>query len=357
MLRAVATSAAQVREGARLAREAGLERLSPDTQPRAVVVAGMGGSAIAGDVLAAVAGDGCRLPVVVHRGYGLPGWVGAADLVIGVSCSGATEETLSAVDEAVRRGSSLLAVGAADSPLSHRAEQARAPFVPVYADGRQPRACIWSLATPLLVAGDALGFLSAPEPALEAAAERLEQVALTCRPDSESFVNPAKSLAVDLAGSLPLVWGSGQVGPVAAYRFVCQLAENGKYPAVPGGLPEANHNQVVTFDGPFASSPAGEDFFRDRTEPDPMRLRLVLLRDPAGEHPQVARRADASREVAEDRGVDVTELAAEGGSPVERLAGLVGLLDYASVYLALLYGIDPTPVGPILELKDRIRER
>ena len=357
MLRAVATSAAQIRESAGLAAEAGLARLGDVGRPRAVVVAGMGGSGIVGDVLVAVAGDSCPVPVVVHRDYGLPGWVGAADLVVAVSCSGSTEETLSAVDEGLRRGTSLFGVGAAESPLAERAEQARAPYVAVDARGRQPRACLWALATPVLAAADALRLLSAPPEALEGAAVRLEEVAQSCRPDSEAFVNPAKELALSLAGRLPMTWGAGPLAGVAAYRFACQLAENAKMPSISGQLPEANHNQVVSFDGALAAGGDGaEDIFRDRVEePEPLGLDLLLLRDPDGEHPQVTRRADASRELAEERGIRLRELTSAGASAYERLASLVGLLDYVSVYLALVQGIDPTPVDPITALKARIR--
>lgn len=356
MLRAVATSAAQIRESADLAREAGLRHLADAGRPRAVVVAGMGGSGIVGDVLAAVAGESCPVPVVVHRGYGLPGWVGAADLVVAVSSSGSTEETLSATDEGLRRGAGLLAVGAADSPLAERATQARAPYVAVDARDRLPRACLWSLATPLLVAADALRILTLPDAALESAAMRLEEVAQACRPDHESFVNPAKALALSLAGGLPMIWGAGPVAAVVAYRFACQINENAKLPAISGTIPEANHNQVVTFDGPFVATASDDDIFRDRVEePEVMRLQLLLVRDPQGEHPQVTRRADVSRELAADRGMRVQELVAEGSSPVERLASLVGLVDYASVYLALLQGIDPTPIESITALKHRIR--
>jgi glucose/mannose-6-phosphate isomerase len=356
MLRAVATSAAQIRESADLARAADLGRLGDAGRPRAVVVAGMGGSGIVGDVLAAVAGESCPVPVVVHRGYGLPGWVGAADLLIAVSSSGATEETLSATDEGLRRGVGFMAVGAANSPLAERAAQARAPYVAIDARGRLPRACLWSLATPLLVAGDALRVLSLPGDALEAAAARLVDVAQACRPDRESFVNPAKALALSLPGSLPMIWGAGQVAAVAAYRFACQINENAKLPAMSGMIPEANHNQVVAFDGPLAAGAPDDDIFRDRVEEAAApRLQLLLLRDPAGEHPQVTRRADASRELAADRGMRVQELVAEGSAPLERLASLVGLVDYASVYLALLQGIDPSPIDSITALKRRIR--
>jgi glucose/mannose-6-phosphate isomerase len=118
MLRAIASSAAQVRESAAASVEAGISRLSDEGLPRAVVVLGMGGSGIAGDVLNALVGPESPVPVFVHKGYGLPRWVGAADLVIAVSCSGGTEETLSALEAAVRRGCRALVIGAPESPVA-----------------------------------------------------------------------------------------------------------------------------------------------------------------------------------------------------------------------------------------------
>ena len=135
ILRQVASSAAQVREAARSAAEAGLDGLAAGGRPRAIVITGMGGSGIAGEVLAAVAGPGCPVQVTTVHDYRLPGWVGAADLVIAVSCSGATEETLSAAEEAVRRGCRLLGVGSQDSPLARLAEQASAAFIGVKPSG------------------------------------------------------------------------------------------------------------------------------------------------------------------------------------------------------------------------------
>jgi glucose/mannose-6-phosphate isomerase len=210
---------------------------------------------------------------------------------------------------------------------------------------------------PLLVVAARFGLLDlgVDESALEAAAVQLESMAALCGPDRESFVNPAKSLAAELAGSLPLVWGTGQVGPVAALRMVCQIAENAKLPAIAGSLPEAHHNQVVSLDGPLAGGSSDDDLFRDRVEDDePLRLRLLLVRDDDGEE-EAKRRAHVSADVASARGVPVSVLGAQGDSAVERLASLVGMLDYASVYLGLSYGIDPTPIGPIDELKHALR--
>ena len=347
MLRQVASSAAQVRTAVLATQEVDLGQIADAGRPRAVVVTGMGGSGVAGDILAAVSGPGCPVQVTAVHDYQLPAWVGAADLVIAVSCSGATEETLAASAEAVRRGCGLIGVGGRDSALAELAKQAHAPFIGVQSAG-MPRSTLWALSVPLVVVASRLGLIDVPASDYEAAAAELERISHLCRPGSETFVNPAKLLALDLAGTLPMIWGTSPLAGVAAYRFACQLNENAKYPAVHGMLPEANHNQVVTFDGRFAGGPDGA-----ATSLPPVPLRLVLLRD-SHEHPQVARRREESARLAAGRGIEVTELAAAGGGPLERLASLVQLIDYATVYLAIAQGIDPGPVATIAELKARI---
>jgi glucose/mannose-6-phosphate isomerase len=353
VLRQAASAAAQVRTSARVTAETDLGAVISAGRPRSIVVTGMGGSGVAGEVLAAVCGPGSASPVIAQHDYRLPGWVGAADLVIAVSCSGTTEETLSAAEEAVRRGCPLLGVGGAGSPLALLAEQARAPFIPVQPAG-MPRFTLWGLAVPLMVIADWLGVAEIPGSALETAAADLERVSHLCRPDSESFVNPAKTLALELDGTLPMVWGTSPLTGVAATRFACQLNENAKYPAIPGVLPEANHNQVVVFDGPFAPWSGTGPVVLDDEDPRPaVPLRLVILRD-SQEHPQVARRREVSAELAEQHGIGVSELAADGETPLQRLAGLLQLIDYASVYLGIAIGVDPGPVSVIGDLKERI---
>src|SRR4051794_21323976 len=316
MLRQVASAAAQIREARLRTVEAGIDALAGGGRPRAVVVAGMGAAAISGDVLAAVCGAGCPVPIVTVRAYQLPGWVGATDLVIAVSCSGSTEETLAVAVEAVRRGSRLLCVGAEGSALADIAAQASAPFVPVRSVG-QPRATLWGLTVPLLLAARAIGIVDFSDDVLEGTAKRLEEISHRCRPSSESFVNPGKQLAGELAGAVPMVWGTSALAGVAAYRFACQFNENAKYPCVYGELPEADHNQVVAFDGPFGGFSAGraqhdvDDFFRARVDDvdeldDKPHLHLIVLRD-VEEHPQVARRREVSAELARARGVPLTE--------------------------------------------------
>ena len=152
-----------------------------------------------------------------------------------------------------------------------------------------------------------------------------------------------------------MVWGTTPIGAVAAYRMACQLNENAKLPVVSGAFPEVNHNQVVALDGAFVGGD-NHDIFHDSVNdgPGPMTLRLVLLRD-VEEHVKEAQRADISQDLAERRGIPVDVVSAIEGHPVVRLASLIGLVDWASIYAAIALGIDPTPIGPINELKARLR--
>ncbi|GAA0384493.1 MULTISPECIES: SIS domain-containing protein [Micromonospora] len=362
MLRHTASAGAQVRESAALAAEANLSMLADDGRPRAVVIAGIGTAGRTGDVLATVAGPRCPVPVIAHRSAGVPGWVGAADVVIAVSASGRSPEALGAAEAAHRRGARLVAVGPADSQLQSLAERARAPFIPV--PRRAPaRASLWGLTVPVLLAARALGLVKVNEADLAETAARLDADADRCRPTAESFVNPAKSLALGLAGSIPIVWGSSPLASVAARRFGDTLSANARYPVVTGALGEAGRGRVGLLDGVFGGLAEGErDIFADPEEstPDGTRLRLVLLRDGGlnaeddADEPLAVeeRRADAVQTLAERRGVRCDVVTAEGGSALERLASLVAVPDFASIYLALAHGLDPMAVPAITEMKE-----
>jgi glucose/mannose-6-phosphate isomerase len=389
MLRQAASSAAQVRTALRACAETDLSGLSAESRPRAIVVVGSGGaggSAFAADALAAICGPGTPVQVTSVSGWHLPGWIGAADLVIAVSRSGHTAETVALAAEAARRGCHLMAVGAPSSPLEDLTAQARGAFVPVTTVGAA-RVMPWSLTVPLLVCATRLGVARIDDAAYEEAAAAMEDVSFRCRPSSESFVNPAKALALDLVGRLPVIWGGSPISAAAGRRFASQLAANAKYPAVFGLLPEAGHDQVAMFDGPYAppaepAFPAAEDLghgtlgdsafgdsafgngsFTDDFEsfdndpdldgltPDQASLRLVLLADPAGEHPAVERTRTAAASLARARGIDVSDIAMDG-DPLRRLAGTVQLLDYTSVYLGIAGGIDPLAIAAIKDLRD-----
>jgi glucose/mannose-6-phosphate isomerase len=379
-LRQVASSAAQVRTALRSCLETDLSAFTPDARPRAIVVAGLGGSGLAGQMLGAVTGLSSPVQVVTAPAERLPGWVGAADTVIAVSCSGKTAETLAIATEAARRGCRLAAVGATDSPLHRIAEQARAPFIPVVPSGPPssilPRSMLWGLAIPLLVIAERLGVARIGPDVYERTASRLEEVSHQCRPASESFVNPGKSLALDLVGTLPVVWGTSVLSGVAARRFAGQLSENAKYPAIAGALPEAALDQIAAFDGPFAPGarpparaaesepPAADlpdlpswDMDYDDAHQDPVPgftpLRLVLIAD-SGPDQRVAAQQAAITELAAQRGIGLSELAMDDEHPLVRLAGVIQLADYASVYLGIASGIDPGQTAVIRDLSARM---
>ena len=261
-------------------------------------------------------------------------------------------------------GARLVAVGAPDSPLQSVAHRARAPFVPVPRRG-PARATLWGLTVPVLLAGRALGLVKVNEADLAEAASRLDVDAEACRPTAEAFVNPAKSLALDLANSVPVIWGSSPLAAVAAGRFADMLSANARYPAVAGSLGEVGRGRIGLLDGVFGGlAEADRDIFADPVAGDgeegPTRLHVVLLRDGGltaeGEdtgEPQAVeeRRADAVVALARRRGVRCTVLTAQGGSALERLASLVAVPDFASVYLAIAHGLDPLAVPAVSELK------
>lgn len=360
MLRATASAGAQVRESAALAAEANLTALADEGRPRALVVAGVGTAARTGDVLATVVGPRCPVPVLSHRSTGVPGWVGAADVVVAVSASGRSPEALGAADAAARRGARLVAVGAPDSELQSVAERARAPFIPV--PRRAPaRASLWALTVPVLLAARTLGLVKVNEADLAETAARLDADADRCRPGAESFVNPAKALALDLAGAIPIVWGSSPLATVAARRFGDVLSANARYPVVSGALGEAGRGRIGLLDGVFGGlGEEDRDIFADPGEESgATRLRVVLLRDgglledDGGEPSAVEeRRAEAVQKIAQRRGVRCSVVTAEGASALERLASLVTVPDFASVYLALAHGLDPVAVPAITEMKE-----
>lgn len=361
LLVALAGAGAQVREAVVRSEEARVCDIADGDRPRSVLVASLGGSALVADVLSLLAGAGSPLPLSVRRSPPLPGWVGPLDLVVAVSLSGRAHGPLALAAEAGRRGSRLLTVGAAGSPLADVCAKARGVHVPVGTRAGGPpssRAGLWALLVPVLRAMHALGAVDVPDAALAATADRLDAEAEGCRPASETFVNPAKALAVQLAGTVPVVLGDGPVTAVAARRAAAMLARTARTPAVHGSLPDDASEVVATFDGPFST---GKDNLFDDPflDGESTALRLLLLREPApepGTDPEQAfdraALADRVREMAEDVGVKVTELAAEPGHDLERLAGLVARLDFAATYLALGMGFDPATSPHVADLRD-----
>ena len=363
-LRSLASAGAQVRRALVSAQEADIERLAGGDRPRSVLVAALGGSSLVCDVLDLLAEPGSPVPVTTRRDAPLPGWVGPLDLVIAVSQSGRAAGPLALAAEAARRGASLLTVGAARSPLAEVSARARGVHVEVALPTPSSRTALWSLLTPVLVAADAMGLVQCPASSLERCADVLDEVAEECRPSSEAFVNPAKVLATGLGETVPVVLGDGPLTGVAATRAASMLARTARVPATHGALPDAASQVVACLDGPFGSGlgtagpggPAGHggDIFADPylDAPPAPRLGLLALRDPDLGREQVAL-ADAVVASARDSGVTVWEQQARSGRPIERLASLVALTDFAATYLALGLGLDPSVSRHVTELRDR----
>jgi glucose/mannose-6-phosphate isomerase len=304
--------------------------------PGAVVVAGMGGSGIAGDVLAALAYFHSPVPVLTVKGDRLPAFAGPSTLLVAVSYSGATDETLAAVEEGLSAGARLVAV-CSGGRLAELAQQHGAPVVLV-APGRMPRAALWSLAVPVCLTAAAAGLLEPLADQVRAAADTLDAEAEALGPTVPTEANPAKQAAGRLRGKLPVAWGSGQLGAVAAVRLRTQCNENAKITATSAAVPESNHNDVMGLEGGLG--PGRE---------------LVLLRDRAGEHERDARRIAAACGAL---GVtDPIQRAGGAGPPLVRLARLLSFVDFTSVYLGLALGVDPTPIDTIGRIKAALATR
>lgn len=350
-LRGLASAGAQVR--AALGNPGPMSRLADDGRPRTVLVAGLGGSAVVGEVVAALAGPGSAVPVLLRRGGPLPGWVGPLDLVIAVSMSGRAPEPLVIAAEAARRGARLLSVSLAGSPLEAVTAQGRGTVLTVQdpaVPGRArlgTRTGLWSLLTPILLACAVVDVVRLDDGELEAAADRLDREAEACRPSSESFVNPAKILAVELDGTVPVVLSEGEAAAAASARVSSMLARTARVPAVRGTLPDDAGDVVSLFDGPLAGSSA-EDIFADPFADSAWgaRLRLLLLADDGDQ-----RRAGPLRQVADAAGIRTSEVVADPGRPLERMAQLVARTDFASTYLALGCGVDPARSPHLADLR------
>ncbi len=365
VLRAMAGSAASMRVAARVAREAELGTLAADGRPGAMVIAGRGAVAHAADAVAAIAGTGSPVQVVAERGRSLPGWVGATDFV--VVCGGDRGATTLAAASAARgaRLACLTPVGASeaadplDPALFDAVHRARGVLLPVIGAGPDSTT-FWSVLTALTALAAAAGVLDVDDDAIEQVASRLEADAVSFGPTSESFVSPAKGLALELAGTLPVVWATSRLAAVAAARFASELASFAGVPAQHGLLDDVTGDQLRLLGGPFAAAAAPDDLFRDRVEDAPAaRIRIVLLRDadepasdlaPPAQHHRSS--AAVSRLLAE-RSTPVSELAAVPGPPLSRLAALLGVLDGAAAYVGVLAGVDPGGPPPMLALSAR----
>ena len=346
LLPAVAGAGAQVRETVRLTEEAGLGRVTGGGRPRGLVIVARREGAVAASVLRALLGSSSPVAVEVVPGPTLPVWVGPSDIVVVATRTGAGRYAVTPAYEAARRGASLLGIGAEDAPLRGACSAARAPYVSL-PPGRVRHTTLWSMLTPLLLLAAELGLLpeGAAEP--ESIATALDEVATECGPARESFVNPAKTLALEMLDALPVIAAEGPLAGAAAIRVADQLATLAGLPATGFRLPDQRVAACAVLGGPLAPGDEG-DFFRDRADDTGRRLRLLTIRDDdAAAHDGAEEReprsaAEAMEQVlrtAAAHDVPVSALA-EHGDPARygrlpRLARQLAVADFSAVYLAL----------------------
>ncbi|MCX5524474.1 mannose-6-phosphate isomerase [Streptomyces bobili] len=356
LLRGAAEAGARVRTAARHAAEAGVHELKPDGRPRAILLAGPGAAATCvADLLGTLAGAACPVTRLAPAGvapaagalrWELPGWAGSVDLLIVTTPDGSEPGLSLLVEQAYRRGCTVVAVAPAGSPLADAAGAAHGLFVPMatapYEQDEQPPVAasapgvLWALLTPLLALLDRIALIAAPPEELERVADRLDHIAERCGPAVATYSNPAKTLAAELADSLPVIWTEGTSAGPAGRRFAAALAELAGRPSLVAELPEAlaAHNALLA--GPLAAGADPDDFFRDRVEEAPaLHARVVLLRDrPIGG----LTAAPAARELALSHDTPISELEPEAGDELVTLAELIAMTDFAAVYLALASG-------------------
>jgi glucose/mannose-6-phosphate isomerase len=303
-----------------------------------VALLGMGGSAIGGDLVRAWLGPQLTVPFSVIRGYLAPPWVNAATLCIASSYSGNTEETLEALQDVRSRGAWCACI-TSGGELERIARREEFPLFP-FPGGQPPRTALpFSFVGVLWVLAGA-GLIEPPWAQVEGSLDWVRNRLRLLGPETSTRDNPAKLLAQDLTGRIPVIYGSSGRCALLAKRWASQFSENAKVLAYSAELPEMNHNEIVGWEHPREVL-AG--------------LSPIFLRDHE-DHPRVQIRMEITREILSSRAAPVLEYWSAGSGWLERLWSLVLLGDFASIYLALLNREDPTPVEAIESLKMRLKQ-
>ena len=303
--------------------------------PKAIIVAGMGGSAIGGELLKDWARDALRIPVEVCRDYVLPAYADENTLTFIVSYSGETEETLSIFLEALRK-KCMVACISSGGTLTEFAEKMDVPYLRV-PHGIPPRAALPYLFVPMLVSIEKLRLASNVETEISETVKIMRQVCKENAPQKSLGENFSKMLASSISGTVPVVYGFGIYRSVAQ-RFKQQFNENSKVPSKWEFFPELNHNEVVGWEMKGKLSKCfSAIFLRDKSEPEEIRGRI-----------------EATKELMLDKIAGVYEVWSIGERRLAKMLSTTLVGDFTSVYLALLRGIDPTPVETINLLKRRL---
>lgn len=303
-----------------------------------VVIAGLGGSAIGADLLAAYCAAEAKVPVFVHRDYGLPAFAAGRDtLVIASSHSGNTEETLDAVEVALGRGCTAMAV-TTGGLLARRATESKIPLW-VFEHGGQPRAAIGFSFGLLLALFARLRLIPDPAADMAEAIEAMRRVSERNGVAVATAQNAAKRYAGQLVGRWVTVFGAGLMAPVAR-RLKTQINEIAKAGANFEFIPEADHNALAGIQNPEGV-----------LMPHTMSL---FLRSPS-DHPQNRKRLDLTKQAYMLEGLNADFLDARGRSPLANMWTQILFGDYLAFYVAMGYGVDPTPVEAIAHFKESLR--
>ncbi|MDD4051965.1 MAG: bifunctional phosphoglucose/phosphomannose isomerase [candidate division Zixibacteria bacterium] len=301
-----------------------------------IILCGMGGSAIGGDLARSLLADILPIPMAVCRDYRLPSYAGPDTLVIVSSYSGNTEETLTTFDQARAKGCRLYAMTTGGA-LREIVEREHIPWT-LLPGGLQPRAALGYSFVPLMLFLNRIGLSTFGPSSFTALADFLEVRAKGYALSIPSQTNPAKQLALRLYGRIPIIYSGPSVTDAVAVRFKGQINENAKMPAYTGQFPECNHNELVGWKIIGA--------FREF-------LRVLMLRD-GEDHERVAARMDIVGGLIEKQGVEVIDIRSEGADRLQRAFSLIHLGDFVSFYLAVLNSVDPTPVEAIESLKHEL---
>lgn len=303
-----------------------------------IVVTGLGGSAIGGDFLRLFAGDKLKVPVIVNRDYTLPNFVNHNTMLFAVSYSGNTEETLNAYSQAHEKGAKIVAL-TNGGKLKELAEKDGYPVIVVPA-GISPRAATGYLLLPTLAVLESLKLIdNLPSETGELIAV-LKGLREKLGPDVPVKENIAKQIADKLYRKIPVIWAASGNTEVVATRWKGQINENAKAAAYWNVFPELNHNEIVGFEEPLEK-------LKD--------LEVIILRDKK-DHPRVQLRMDISKDIIRETVSGITEVWSQGEGQLARMFSLTYMGDFVSVYLAALYGIDPTPVRNIDFLKNKLAQ-
>jgi glucose/mannose-6-phosphate isomerase len=317
----------QLRDASWKVESAGLQ---PWDAAGGLVIAGMGGSGIGGALAVAAIGDEASRPISLARGYELPSWTTPDTTVLCTSYSGDTEETLACYEAAGVIGARRV-VATTGGQLGAQARADGVPVIPI-AGGFQPRAALGYVFVAATEVAGLCGVAPRRTSEIDVAAAHLTDLAAAWRADGADDSEP-KQLARALAGTTPVVYGAGPTADVA-YRWKCQLNENAKIHAFSHQLPELDHNELMGWE---RAKQQGE-------------FSAIFL-DDVGLHPRISQRIAVTRDVIAEQAATTIVIPSRTGTPLERLLALALLGDVTSVYLAVLTGVDPTPIAGINTLK------